>query len=84
MMADMLRLSGRLIDALVQYRLSLQTDPGRFNTLLHAGQTAEQLGLRNEAKVDYQMLLANAADPAPLSRTALGPAEALLATAAAK
>ena len=84
MMADMLRLSGRLIDALVQYRLSLQTDPGRFNALLHAGQTAEQLGLSKEAKVDYQMLLANAADPAPLSRTALGPAEALLATAAAK
>ena len=84
MMADMLRLSGRLAEALAQYRLSLQTDPGRFNTLLDAGQVAEQLGLGEEAEIDDQLLLANASAPSPLSRTTLGPTRAFLAKAVAR
>ena len=84
MLADMLRLSGRLTDALAQYRLSLHTDPGRFNTLLDAGQVAEELGLRQEAEADDKLLLANAEDRAPLSRTALDPARAFLGKAVAR
>lgn len=63
MIGDMLRLSGQSMQALAQYRRSLQTDPGRFNTLLHAGEMAEQLGLRQEAAGYYRTLLHNAAHP---------------------
>jgi hypothetical protein len=63
MIGDMLRLSGQPGQALVQYRKSLQTDPGRFNTLLHAGEMAEQLGLHQEATGYYRALLHNAAHP---------------------
>jgi tetratricopeptide (TPR) repeat protein len=63
MIGDMLRMSGQAREALVEYRRSLQTDPGRFNTLLHAGEMAEQLGLRQEAAGDFRLLLYNAAHP---------------------
>jgi tetratricopeptide (TPR) repeat protein len=63
MIGDMLRLSGQPAAALAEYRTSLQTDPGRFNTLLHAGEMAEQLGLHPQASGYYRSLLHNAAHP---------------------
>jgi tetratricopeptide (TPR) repeat protein len=59
MLADMLRLSGRPDDALREYRLSLHADPGRFTTLLHAGEMAEQLGKTREASTYYRLLIRN-------------------------
>ena len=81
MIGDMLRLFRRPSEALSEYRVSLQTDPGRFNTLLHAGEMAEQLGLRQEATGYYRMLLHNAARPSPRYQQALSKARALLASA---
>jgi hypothetical protein len=74
MMGDMLRLAGRSADALHEYRLSLLADPGRLNTLLHAGGIAESLGLKPEAATYYSLLRANSRDASPLSSQALAPA----------
>ena len=63
MIGDMLRLSGRPAEALAEYRLSLSTDPGRFDTLLSTGETAQTLGVSQEAVQDYRTLLRNAAHP---------------------
>jgi len=63
MIGDMLRMSGQSGPALAEYRTSLQTDPGRFNTLLHAAEMAQQLGLRAEAAGYYRALRHNAAHP---------------------
>ena len=79
MIGDMLRLAGRPTEALSEYRKSLQTDPGRFNTLLHAGEMAEQLGLRREATGYYRLLLRNAARPSPRYRQSLERAREFLA-----
>ena len=78
MIGDMLRLSGRLADALTEYQLSLTTDPGRFDTLLSAGQTAEALGLSQEAVQDYRTLFLNAAHPSSEAAEALEPARSFL------
>jgi hypothetical protein len=78
MMGDMLRLAGRSADALHEYRLSLLADPGRLNTLLHAGEIAESLGLRPEASAYYSLLIANTRDASPLSAQALAPARTFL------
>ena len=43
MIADMLRIAGRDSEALPEYRQSLKVDPGRFNTLLHAGKWPNNL-----------------------------------------
>ena len=80
MIGDMLRLAGRPTEALSEYRKSLQTDPGRFNTLLHAGEIAEQLGLRQEATRYYRLLLRNAAQPSPRYRQRLEKARRFLAS----
>ena len=56
MIGDMLRLAGRPAEALAQYKVSLTTDPNRFNTLRHAGEAARQLGLTAEA-ADYRRRL---------------------------
>jgi hypothetical protein len=61
-----------------EYRISLETDFGRFNTLLRAGEVAENLGLRDEATRYYRLLLSNASDPAPESEQALKPARAFV------
>lgn len=61
MLADMLRLAGHSAEALQEYRASLQTDPGRFNTLLHAGEVAAKLGLKQEAAGYHRLLQKNAA-----------------------
>jgi len=74
MLADMLRLAAMSDAALTEYRISLQTDPGRFNTLLHAGETAEKLNRDRQAGEYYQLLVRNAADPAPESKKVLAPA----------
>jgi tetratricopeptide (TPR) repeat protein len=74
MMGDMLRLAGRSVDALHEYRLSLLADPGRLNTLLNAGEVAESLGLKAEASTFYSRLLANTRHASPLSFQALAPA----------
>jgi tetratricopeptide (TPR) repeat protein len=65
MMGDMLRLVGRLEDALREYRLSLLADPGRLNTLLHAGEVAEKLGLKSEASTYYRLLSTNTKHVSP-------------------
>jgi tetratricopeptide (TPR) repeat protein len=59
MLADMLSLNGKLAEALTEYRKSLASDPNRFNSLLGAGQAAEQLGERRLALGYYRTLLAN-------------------------
>lgn len=67
MIGDMLRISGRSREALQEYRLSLQTDPGRFNTLLHAGEVAESLGLHEDPKAACQITAADKASNAQMS-----------------
>ena len=79
MLGDMLRLAGRPADALREYRLSLQADPGRFETLLHAGETAEQLGRDQESSKYYNELLSNVPDPSSQSWRALAPARTFVA-----
>jgi tetratricopeptide (TPR) repeat protein len=83
MIGDMLRLAGRPAEALSEYRKSLQTDPGRFNTLLDSGEMAEQLGLRREATGYYRLLLRNAAQPSPRYRKSLEKAREFLASTGA-
>ena len=74
MLAEILMLGGKPKDALKQYRLSLSSDPNRFNGLLGAGRAAEALGNRALAGRYYRTLLANCAD-------ATGPAISELAHA---
>ena len=59
MLAEILLLGGSNAEALHEYQLSLLSDPGRFNALLGAGRSAEQLGQRALAVRYYRMLLAN-------------------------
>jgi tetratricopeptide (TPR) repeat protein len=83
MIGDMLRLGGRNPEALAEYRISLKTDPGRFNTLLHAGEVAQALGLRDEAAGYYRQLLKNAPHPSPKYAALLSqPREFLVSIAA--
>jgi tetratricopeptide (TPR) repeat protein len=84
MLADMLRLAGHRAEALQEYRVSLQTDPGRFNTLLHAGEVAAELGLRQQAADYYRLLLENASNPSVKSQQALGKARSFLQPAASR
>jgi tetratricopeptide (TPR) repeat protein len=79
MVADMLRLSGRSDDAIQQYRLSLQADPGRFSTLLHAAETAEKLHQDEEAAKYYRQLLKNSPHASPPAQQALTHASEFLA-----
>jgi len=61
MYADMLLDSNRPADALEQYRLSLKTDPNRFNGLYGAAHAAELLGLSDIASSYFHQLVANCA-----------------------
>jgi tetratricopeptide (TPR) repeat protein len=79
MVGDMLRLSGRSDDALQEYRLSLQADPGRFDTLLHAAETAEKLQRSQEAARYYCQLLKNSSNASPPARQTLTHAKGFLA-----
>ena len=49
MLAEVLLLAGKPLDALNEYERALRTDPNRFNGLLGAAQAAEQLGRREVA-----------------------------------
>ena len=62
MLAEILLLGGKPKDALKQYRLSLLSDPNRFNGLLGAGRAAEAVGNRALAVRYYRALLANCID----------------------
>jgi tetratricopeptide (TPR) repeat protein len=79
MIGDMFRIAGQPGEALREYRRSLRTDPGRFNTLLHAGEVAEKLGRDGEAAGDYRLLLRNTAYADLKVRRALEPAYAFAA-----
>jgi tetratricopeptide (TPR) repeat protein len=81
MIGDMLRIAGRNSEALSEYRQSLKTDPGRFNTLIHAGEVAEQLGIRQEAAEYYRLLLHNADNPSPRVQKLLSGPRAFLSSA---
>src|SRR6202043_3402487 len=59
MLADMLPLSNHAGAALTEYKIWLETDPGRFNALLHAGEVAQVLGRKQEAVGFYKLLLQN-------------------------
>jgi tetratricopeptide (TPR) repeat protein len=52
-------------EALEQYRLSLNSDPNRFNALYGAGRAAEMAGQRDDAIAFYRQLLANCKDATP-------------------
>lgn len=47
---------------ITEYRICLQTDAGRFNTLLHAREAAEEMNRDHEAGQVFQLLSKNAAD----------------------
>jgi tetratricopeptide (TPR) repeat protein len=78
MLADMLRLSNQPDAALTEYKICLQTDPGRFNALLHAGEVAQVLGRKQEATGFYKLLLQNASAADISTTQTLGPARAFL------
>ncbi len=59
MLAEMLLLSRRNVEALREYQRVLVSDPNRFNALLGAGKAAERLGRRKLAVGYYRTLLAN-------------------------
>ncbi len=59
MLAEMLLLSGKPTEALVQYQHSLGSDPNRFNGLLGAWQAAEETDQKHLAESYYRTLLAN-------------------------
>jgi tetratricopeptide (TPR) repeat protein len=59
MLADMLFLSGRFSEALVEYQRSLKSDPNRFNGLLGAAKSAEHVGKEMLAAGLYRQLLNN-------------------------
>lgn len=59
MYADMLLDLGRPSEALAQYRLSLKSDPNRFNALYGAGRSAELSDQKTVAAMYYKQLLEN-------------------------
>jgi|SRR4029077_3222602 tetratricopeptide (TPR) repeat protein len=78
MLADMLRLSNQPDAALTEYKVALQTDPGRFSALLHAGEVAQILGRKREAMGFYKLLLQNTSAADTSTKQTLGPARAFL------
>jgi hypothetical protein len=78
MLADMLRLSNQPDAALTEYKICLQTDTGRFNALLHAGEVAQVLGRKQEAVGFYKLLLENASAADSFTKKTLAPARAFL------
>jgi hypothetical protein len=71
MLAEMLLLDGQPGAALQAYQLSLQSDPGRLNALLGAGQAAERLGQPQVAAGFYRTLRENCPMPSGPARAAL-------------
>jgi hypothetical protein len=62
MYADMLLLSNRPTEALDEYRLSLKSDPSRFNALYGAARAAESIHQDSIAATYYKQLLDNCND----------------------
>jgi tetratricopeptide (TPR) repeat protein len=61
MMAEMFLSDGKTDQSLREYQASLKSDPNRFNGLLGAAKSAEQLGQRDLAVGYYRTLLTNCA-----------------------
>ena len=59
LMADMLFEAKRPAEALAEYEASLKTDPGRFDSLYGAAQSAEQVGDHQKATQYYSELVKN-------------------------
>ena len=59
LMADMLFEAKRPTEALAEYEASLKTDPGRFDSLYGAAQSAEQVGDHQKATQYYSKLVKN-------------------------
>jgi tetratricopeptide (TPR) repeat protein len=78
MYADMLLELNRPKEALEQYRLSLKSDPNRFNGLYGAGRAAELAGQRDDAIGYYKQLLANCEGVAGSDRAELAHARQLV------
>jgi tetratricopeptide (TPR) repeat protein len=57
MLGDLLLEMGQPEDALEQYRLSLETNPNRFNSIYGCGIAAEQLGETQLAKEYFTNLI---------------------------
>ena len=81
MLADMLLLDGKVMEALQAYRASLLSDPNRFNALLGAGRAAELAGQPSLAAQYYRKLLANCTDANAAALDLLEHARAFVAKA---
>ncbi|ABF41243.1 TPR repeat protein [Candidatus Koribacter versatilis Ellin345] len=66
MYADMLLELNRPADALEQYKISLKTDPNRFNGVYGAGKAAEMAGQHEVAVGYYKQLAENCKEAAPV------------------
>jgi tetratricopeptide (TPR) repeat protein len=79
MLADMLLLQGNAPAALQGYRISLLSDPNRFNALLGAGRAAELSGQIALAARYYRALLANCGGASGAALRVLEHAQAIIA-----
>ncbi len=77
MTADMLLEAKHPEQALVEYEATLKTNPGRFNSLYGAAQSAELAGKKDEASEYYSQLLKNC-DGSKSERTELKHARELM------
>jgi hypothetical protein len=82
MYADMLLELNRPAEALEQYRLSLKSDPNRFNGLYGAGRSAELTNQEALATTYYKQLLDNCDQGASSDRSELQHAKKFVAEAA--
>jgi len=80
MLADMLLDLQRPQEALIEYEISLRTDPNRFNGLYGAAQAATQVQQKEKASTYYTQLLKNC-DGVHSDRPELAQAKTLLASA---
>ena len=80
MLADMLFDLNRPQEALVEYEISLRTDPNRFNGLYGAAQAATQVQQKEKASTYYTQLLKNC-EGVRSDRPELAQAKTLLASA---
>jgi hypothetical protein len=80
MLADMLLDLQRPQEALIEYEISLRTDPNRFNGLYGAAQAATQVQQKEKASTYYTQLLKNC-EGVRSDRSELAQAKALLASA---
>jgi Tfp pilus assembly protein PilF len=68
MLAQVLLLDGRAVDALKEYELSLASDPNRFNALLGAAHAAGKLGRKTLATKYYKQLTASSPHASGVAR----------------